>query len=125
MCHNHSADLLNHCGYHLLYLHNRTEFIVRWEVNTPVCMSRKLICKQSRKRLEANCKVGISGKTMSYVPSTFKDRHKYTLGPGVNWRVNASQHHSKSELVFTQIFQKAFPTLPLLEILRFLKMFST
>lgn len=32
------------------------------------------------------------------LPTTFKDRHKYTLVPGVNWRVNASQRHSKSKL---------------------------
>lgn len=29
---------------------------------------------------------------------TFKDRHKYTLVPGVNWRVNAGRSHSKIEI---------------------------
>lgn len=82
------------------------------EVNTPVCRSRELICKKSIKRLKANCKFRISGKTINYESPPFKDRHKYTLVPGVNPRINTSQHHSKSEVAFTHL-PKCFSHIPL------------
>lgn len=40
-----------------------------------MCRSRELICKKSIKRLKANCKFGISRKTINYESPPFKDIH--------------------------------------------------